>query len=308
MTDHGIIVTKKNISPFNAIDRDKNINSSDNYLKIFKSGVTSITTDGSGNGKSSISHGLGYSPAFYVWRRGNMQYTTLDASLYLSCYTPVNGQTSKWITNNDKIYSYSNEDSLIIGLSGAATSTTYFFTYYIFIDPAQQAVTQVLENTAGYKTRIRVAKPGKDALEGDEADQSFTSEYRMLKNLNQGKQGATVTVTGYTASLRDQAPTGGGYVDFVHDLGYQPFYLAFIENTSGYNYEIPQLFSNTLGSTGYAITDIIDSWCNTTKIRIGVYNKATWDSETFGDNSSAPFLTGSCKLKVYVFEENLDGQ
>lgn len=304
MSDYGIIVTKQGSSPETASDKAKTLNSSDNYLKIVKFGQVSITTDGSGNGKKVIPHGLNYAPAHYTWRKGSMNYATLDATTYTNCFTPVNGQTSKWITNNDKIYSYTNSSDYVIGLAGAAASTKYNFAYYLFIDPAQVPVDTRIVGTQD--VGLKVSRDGKDVIDDGEQSQSFTSSYRYLKDLYQGKQGATVSITGYTASLQDQNPTGGGYVDFIHKLGYQPFYLAFLENSAGYNYELPQLFQSTLGSTSYAITDIIDSWCDITRIRIGVFNQATWDSAGWGDNSSFPFFTGSCKLKVYIFEENLN--
>lgn len=292
MGDYGIMVSEAGDNVLTQIYDTAKFSTKYSTLKIYSSGNTSFTTNGSGVGSVEISHGLNYAPAFYVFNKDSYQDTFFEATTYSNCYFPI-GVYSQFDV-------YSTNSVLHIGGTGLSASTTYYFRYYILVDLAQE-----FSSTSGIATTndygFKVSKPGVDVLTGDEYEMAYSSKYKSLQFYKESFQSETLTLPGYTASIVDDDPEAGTYVDFNHGLGYPPFFLAFFHSTimtdANQYQELPWYYltgSDQLNSTIYG-------WADATRIRIILKNYA------YITPSNYPALSETATIKLYIFTENLNG-
>ncbi len=80
MGDYGVKASKPGNDVKTAVIAATQFSTKYSTLKIYLQGDTSFTTDGSGAGSVEITHGLGFAPAFYVFRKGTASFSFLDAS------------------------------------------------------------------------------------------------------------------------------------------------------------------------------------------------------------------------------------
>ena len=99
---------------------------------------------------------------------------------------------------------------------------------------------------------IKVVKSGKDISTTDVRDVLMSSQYSMLKYHMDDSDTVSFT-SGETHK----------YVDFTHNLGYVPAFIAYYEDPSGIQYVVPSL-PRSGGYDGYGY-----GWADTEKVRVG---------------------------------------
>lgn len=303
MGNYGIKIGLPGQDVRTAEDKDIAFSSKYNTLKIFKSGTASVTTNGSGNGSVDVGHGLGFSPGFFVWRKGTASWQSenagdIDSSSYANAYFPNPGCPNNWIAYHERSLCYSDNQNLTIEMDQAGASTTYNFGYYIFADLAEAYNNESQKGTNDYG--IRIATPGKNALEQKDFQLGFSSRFRALQ-YNLVKSGTTTLTLPaiYGSQVTDPSPEEACYAEITHGLGYPPFFLAYFKSGSGSAYEIPYAEKSPLIDLGYDYTiKVIDSWCDSTRIRFSFLRRAYFDSD---DSWSEETIT----IKYLIFNEDL---
>lgn len=306
--DYGLKVSKLGDDVGTAtLNRDLQFTSKFSGLKLYQAGTASFTTDGFGNGSAVIDHDLGFAPAYFVWRKLTAQNTQLSGTTtYPNSYIPV-GVPSVWenITYSSKgfggyIHSYTDSSSLYIIANEADSSTNYIFKYYYLVDLANEySGTMASITTADYG--FKVSKEGVDVKTAKEYELGYSSKYKALQYYDVSTKIGTMVLPNATASIVDTDVTGGTYIDFLHGLGYAPFYMAYYQNaTSSDVYEIPDYsFSRTTGKT----FELVSSFCDSTRVRLSWWKTAYMNAYGVPTND----LGGTVYVKLMVFTENLAG-
>ena len=134
MSDFGIKISKEGDDVFQSADKDLIYTSQLFGLKVYKTGITSVTIPGSSADSSvhytDISHDLGYAPAFFAFveaEDGDM--ININAPFLLDLM-----ESTAYID----AFAWSDTSKLRLCLSVAdclATDITRSFKYYIFVEP-----------------------------------------------------------------------------------------------------------------------------------------------------------------------------
>ena len=299
MYNMGKFGIKTTSAPFNINTLKKNelnISSEFTSFKVFKKGVISITTDGTGGGSGQVAHGLGFMPTFYVFRMGTASWqetlTGVDSNSYTNAFFPNPSNYSSWINYHDATTVYAGTGSLFFSIIGAA-NTTYSFKYYIFSD-----LGIFYSGNSGLNTGnsgIKVSKQGKDITKVKDYDLSFSSKFKNLQ-YDRAKSGQNqLTLPAIAGSqFSDPNPQEATYIDIFHGLGYPPFFLAFAINPSSLTVgsEIPTT------SAVLANVEKVDAWCDATRLRISWWRKASY-------SNGLSWSAGTLKIKWLIFNEDL---
>ena len=269
-------------------------------LKIVKVGDISVTTDGSGNGTSSVDHNLGFTPAFFTFRSATAQWTTLDASSYANSYIPDPGIVNSWGGDYQyTLHTYTDSTKIYLQAKGAAASTTYTIHYVLLMDIAAiySGADVPVNNNIGFK----VSREGADVMEAKQYELAYSSRYKSLQYYDVNYKTTTLTLPIMFSSPIDTYTEEGTYADINHGLGYPPFFLAFfqsnITNTTR-SVAVPYIGVNGQDVFSYAVS----SFCDATRVRISF-----WRSSTFFAGSPSPNFNyeETVTVKVYIFTEDL---
>lgn len=301
MSTYGISVSKPGVNARTVSDKDSQFKGSFTTLKILKSGEAAFQTNGSGNGSLSVRHGLGFSPAFYVFRKGTASFSFLDATSYSNCYFPNPEATNEWISGTFSCYTTTSD--LIISATSQAANTIYTFKYYIFIDLAQDfSGNQIftLKNQYG----IEIGKSGKNVKTSQDYEKSYSNKYRSLQYYKESFQaGALPSLPAMNGRVNSDTSSSiaqeGSYVDIQHGLGYPPFFLVFATSTS-LSFLSPVVDGGGIFDTS---ATLIHGWCNNSIIRITHYreNTGTTSSPDGGGLGGSSFINYKC----FIFTEDL---
>lgn len=114
--DYGFRISKTGYNVLNESDeRNLIMTSKRNSLKEIISGTTSITTNGSGSGSTSVVHNLGYVPHYFSFSKADDRW-----------YANQSGYTG--------LQSKIDASSIYFSITGKDPSTTYSIFYIIFAD------------------------------------------------------------------------------------------------------------------------------------------------------------------------------
>ncbi len=259
-------------------------------LKAFKWGDASFTLDGSGNSLVEITHGLGYAPAFVVFRK-------LGDNYY-----PIHG--------DDSIFAFSDSTKLTIQvIDGAAKlGSAGTLRYYIFVDQIQ-----VFTGSGSYgnvpKSGIKVAKLGFDVKTTEEYNLAFSSRYKSLQYYEESIKEGQISLPLNRASLENQDQEATTYIDFTHGLGYAPFFLAWAIVSGTTLREIPfgssdTVIQNTIDSFSYTYLNV-SAFCDATKIRITFTTESIFDIDPDTWAPAGETAAQTLTIRVLPFAENL---
>lgn len=301
MTDHGILISTQNNDALNQRDRDTVYTSKFSTLKILQKKALSITTNGSGVGSGGVVHNLGYAPTYYTWRKNTASFSFLDGTSYPNTFTPVPGTYTPWVPFHHTTSVYSDTNRVKIDIQGANT-TRYDFVNYLFADQAEVNQKRGLQTDADFG--MKVVQAGKNLEHATEQNVALSSEYDTLQYLpgmvaNYGN----ISLPALAGDFADPNPQEGTYVDFIHNLNYPPFFLAYLQSKGekGDNryYSLP--LGNNILFGGDGTNEAFTGWCDRTRVRITFYKKAQF-SRFFPVSFSAE---ENINIKVYIFTEDL---
>lgn len=211
MANYGFKVSKTGYDVRTTEDKNLVFSSAFNTLKVYKKGNLSITTDGSGNATTDVTHGLGFAPAFKVFVK--------DGSDYYPDPSTVNRNFGNSFF---KLHAYTDSTKLYFQASGATASTTYHLKYYIFADLAQSfsGTSVSLSNDYG----IKVAKPGVNVADAEVYELLYSSSFPVLKfdDLKVGSFTMNLAAINCTDSPNTQSTS----TSIAHGLGYPPMFLC----------------------------------------------------------------------------------
>jgi len=294
----GLRIATKDASALKQADKFVSYSSKFSTPKIFKKGSVSITTDGSGDGNTKIKHGLGYAPTFYVFRKDDADFSFLDGTTYSNVFHAVPGTFTPWTSFQETSDSYTDAEDLNIIIEGA-NSTTYNFTYFIFIDQAEFNEAPGLSTSNDFG--MKIAAPNENANTAVEQKVQLSSAYRNLKYFNNFKYDyADLNLPELSGDYFDTDPQEGTYVDFFHGLGYAPFFLAYVqESGQAERFMVPN------GSYGFGDSkSSLSGWSNKDRVRITFYRKAFYN--TTAPNLSTSWSDTTLSIRVYIFLEDLN--
>jgi len=300
--DYGLKVTKPGQDVQSVADKDVVFSTKFSTLKIYLSGTVTLTTDGSGNGSATVTHNLGFAPAFYVFRKGTAQYTFLDASSYADSFVPQTNIESIWIPGNFEIYT--NSTQLVINASAQGAATTYTFKYYILVDLAGDFSGNDNVNHQ-FDYGFKVSKEGVDVNTAKEYELAYSSLYKSLQYFDESYKTQELTLPLMFADIGEQSVYSGTYVDINHGLGYPPFFLAWVQDyvETGYNAILPiGTGYNTILSGLQDSYETIDGFSDSTKVRISWLRHSQTDSSGY---ITYTFPSQTIKIKCIIFTENL---
>ncbi len=291
-------------------DVDLQLTSKHSMWKAYKWGNTSFTTNGSGVGSVEITHGLGYAPISLVFRKATAQWASPDTILPTTQYSnsfAYLGALNWYFGGNESIdiRVKVDDNKLYIqdnGLGNLSPNTTYNFRYYILVDLSQAfSDASNVEFTGDYG--FKVAKPGKSALESEEYDMEISSKYKALQFFQSHIQDQNLTLPEMFASRADPYVEEATYVDFEHNLGYAPLFLAYFSGDGGDSYaSLPFYSENALDTFNYSVAGFADA----NKVRIYFWRASA-------QNSIVPvgyehFNAQTINIKCIIFAENLAGE
>lgn len=299
MGDYGIKISPRGSNVQTVTDKDTNFTSKFNTLKILAYGDISLTTDGSGNGSAAVSHGLGFAPGFYVFRKGTANNSLLDASSYANAFFPDPEMDNLWLSETFTIYSTSA--SLIISASGLSHSTTYNFRYYILIDLAETFVGDAVIDLSR-NLGMRVSKAGVDVLTGQLYDMVYSQSFKSLQYYTESYKVQALTLNELNSTIIDTPAKEGTYVDIMHGLGYPPFFLAFVEDST-INYLTPyNRYVGNVSMSGYT-EERYNSFCDADRIRLTFYREIR--SNSTYPNGFHDLSQKTITFKCFVLTEDL---
>jgi hypothetical protein len=304
MGDFGFATAKKDINVLTNIDPNNLIFSSKyNTLKVLAKANTTVSTNGSGNGLTQIEHGLGYAPAYYIYRKGTATWQRENnvspfSTTHANAYSSNVGMGNSWFPSNDAIEVYTDETYLYIEASSAQANTTYNFLYIIFSDLAQSFNE---ESTLGSSSvGIKIAREGNNVLESAQHfKMAFSTRFRSLKYIPEKSSTTSLTLPLIFSSASDTSSQEATYVDINHGLGYPPFFLAYFTGDT---------FTDALETgMGFPLTDVgspfyeVSSFCDATKIRITFFRLASYGVFT----GVQTLQQETINIKYLIFDEDL---
>jgi len=290
-------------------DTDKILKDTSKYssLKFYKWGDTSFTTNASREGSVEITHNLGYAPISVVFHKNTAQWSSGDNILPTTTYSNAfshigaynlytGGAASIGFTINvdaTKLYISDN------GLGSLAPSTTYYLRYYILVDLAQAFSTASnIEMTGDYG--MKISKEEKDVTTAEEYEMAYSSKYKSLQYYQNHILTSQLTLPIMFSSFHDQWVEEATYVDFNHNLGYQPFFLVYFKDSTLSDWVMfPYYSENSIDVPTYSV----NGFCTDTFVRVYFWRasqyalgqiRPSWDAQTLD-------------IKCIIFTENLAG-
>lgn len=299
MPDHGISISSYGNDALTQDEKKRVYTSKFSTPKIFRKGMSSLTTNGAGTGTKKIFHGLGYTPTFLVFNKGTATNSFLDASSYTNAFFPIPGTSNAFYAFHKNIFCYTDKEYLYFVADSLGSTQTLNFRYYIFIDQAQFNDADGLQTTDEHG--IKITKNNEDVFNAEEQKVSLSSAYKTLGYYpNMVVDYPSLTLPELFGDFFDQTPQEGTYIDFFHELDYPPFFLAYAQETGTQERTILPVANQAtiFGSADFSLA----SFCTRERIRIVFYRRAqynaspslrtTWDATSFD-------------IKLYVFAEDL---
>lgn len=300
MGNYGLKIAKPGGDVLTDADKDLAFHSDYGALKIFDSGTLSFTTNTSGNATTSFTHGLGYAPAFFMFRKDTANNNFMSGSTdYTNAYFPVGG-FDKYVkddTLHHALHAYADNNKIYIQASAAKPSTTMNFVYFLLVDQSEEFSSAdgiTLENDYGFK----FAKAGFDVKTAHEYQLAFSSKYKILQYYDVSKKVSSIVLDEIFASAVDTFVEQASYVDFIHGLGYPPLFMAHAQATESTYAElqkIPYSRNNSGGGTNTVISGFADS----TRVRIYWYRNSDYGL------TPAVRPNETLSIKLHVFTEDL---
>ncbi len=304
MIDHGIKVGD-NIET--VADKDAKLTTKYPTLKFFKWGDAQFTTDGSKEGSVEIDHDLGYAPISIAYRKHTAQNTFLTgATTYPNAFSHL-GAVNQYAGGNVNVSFVvrTTTSKLIIENNAVANNlapnTTYYFRYYILVDLSQAfsgAFGGGLSSNYGFK----VSKPGIDVTIAKEYELVYSSKYKSVQYFNEYIQEQDLTLPLMSANEYDPYEEEATYVDFEHDFGYPPFYLAYFTSPTGSFIPLPFYLENSIDIIFYNVAGFSDA----NRVRLFFWRAAALNSPVGPTWNSWPEET--ITLRCILFSENLMGE
>lgn len=298
MLDYGLKVSTPTNDVATQSDQDVAFSTKFSTLKIVKAGDISVTTDGSGNGTSSVTHSLGYAPAYFAYQKATADWSFMDASTYANAYIISPGANyDNWSDGyHHTLHVYTDSSKIYLQAYGAAPSTTYTIHYVLLLDLAQDysGASTLFDKNIGFK----VSKEGIDVNSAKPYELAFTSRCKSIQYYPENYKTETLSLPAMWASPVDTNPQEGTYVDFLHGLGYPPLFLAFFSTTGSYtdNTKIPYHAFNGVDVPSY----FINAFCDSTRVRVSFYRSSMY--------TTAPDPTWAAEtitVRCYIFTEDL---
>lgn len=257
-------------------------------LKAYKWGDAVFTLDGSGNAIVEILHGLGYAPAFVVFRHlGNNFY-------------PIHG--------DDSIFAFSDSSKLTIQVIDGASKLGAAGTlrYYIFIDKIQEFTGSGFYGILP-KSGIKVANLGFDAQTAEEYNLAWSSRYKSLQYFSESIKEAQISLPLNRASLENQDQIASTYVDFTHGFDYPPFFLAWAIVSGSSLREIPfSDYDNVVDTIPFSfIYSSVSAFCDSSKIRVTFQTESIFDTDESVWAAAGETPAATLTIRVLPFTESL---
>lgn len=286
-------------------------------FKIYKWNSVQLTTNGSSEGYVDITHDLGYSPFARVMIKATAQYPFLSATTYPNAFSRLD-RYNPYVRQSGAFYFDVDDTRLRIstfpsgiggfGIGVASPNTTYTFWYMLCVDLADIFSDQSnISLTGDYG--FKVSKPGISVLDGEEYEMAYSSKYSSLQYYENHIEGETLTLPVMWANNYDTYEEAATYVDFNHNLGYPPFFIAYSTHFdagfgSGY-FEEPA-FANP-GFLGVPKgLESVSAWCDSSRVRITFSRYSQYSSSTELDYG-AIFAERTVFLRVAIFAFDLTG-
>jgi hypothetical protein len=298
VSDYGLKVSNVGDDAKTASDKDLRFTSKYSTLKLYQAGTLGFTSNASGNGTATLAHNLGFAPAFFGFRKGTASNSFLDSGTsYPNAYFPSPGFKNYWISNQDKIHTYTDASNLYVQSKNAGSVTNYNFKYYTLVDLTNDysgTQANITTNDYGFK----VSKAGVDVKTAKEYELGYSSKYKALQYYPESLATISLSLPAATADYFSDVE-GGQYVDFNHGLGYPPFFLAYYKNVSNnYVLEVPD--SDEWTSQATTNYELVSSWCDATRVRVSWWKKSYWSG-----TEALNILGGTIEVKLIVFTEDL---
>lgn len=307
--NYGIKVSPRGSDVKTVVDREARFTSKFSYMKVYKWATITLTIPGTGNQTATIPHDLGYAPAFEVFVKGTAAFSFLTGTTYPDSWFPIGG-ANRWFNQNEAggLFAYSDADNLYIQSKGVFKSQTITLRYYLFVDPIQEFTsTSNIALTGDYG--MKVSKTGKEVRTAQEYDMRFSTKYKNLQYFKESIKEETLTLPEMWASYADRTVQEATYVDFIHGLGYAPYFQAYFYPSAGVLREIPYTENDLFYDSGILYYDDtvyeVSAWCDATRIRVTFYRRSHWLVEDWYANRT--FSAQTITIRVVPFAESLTG-
>jgi len=297
--NYGIKVSTPANEVLTQLDKDLAFTTKYSTIKILKAGDISVTTDGSGNGTESVTHGLSYAPAYLAYQKCTASWPFLDANTHANAYVQDPGIVNMWgSANNHALHVYTDSTKIYLQAKGATASTTFTIHYVLLLDLAEDysGASSLFDKNIGFK----VSKPGVDVLTAKPYELAFTSRCRSLQYHAVNYKTETLTLPPAWASIVDTTVEEGTYVDINHGLGYPPLFLAFFttdHDASTPSTLLPIVSYNSIDGFAY----MVSGFCDATKVRLSFYRMSVWWVTANPNYNYSETIT----LRCFIFTEDL---
>lgn len=288
-------------------DTDVNLKLSTDYSsnKQYKWVDAQFTTNGSGVGSVTVSHGLDFEPMMEVWGKHTAQFTFLSTTSYSNAYSLIDSLNSYRPYGRGIIYFADDENVTIKTVAvggiggGASPNTTYHFRVLVWVDPVVSSVSDsgITPSDIVFKT----SQSDVDVLTGDEHEMIYSSDYKAYEYYSNHKKASSLTLPEMFASAHDTFVQEATYVDFLHNLGYPPRHKFYSDMDTSDWYEMPYSEISQVGVTYDGLVEV-SSWCDANRIRVLFHRES---SHVAGDSQSYDETTINLKMKIYT--EDLTG-
>lgn len=307
--NHGMKVSPPGSDVKTVTDLESRFTSKFSYMKVYKWDTVTFTIPGSGNYTHTIPHDLDYAPAFDVFVKGTAAFSFLTATTYPNAWFPIGG-SNRWFNQNEAggLFAYSDADNLYIQAKGVFKGATITIKYYLLVDPIQEYTSASgIAITDDYG--LKVSKTGKEVRTAEEYDMRFSTKYKILQYYKESIKQETLTLPEMWASYGDQEVEEATYVDFIHGLGYAPYFQAYFIPTGSVLREVPYSENDLFYDSGALYYDDtvyeVSAWCDATRIRVTFWRKSAWVAPDWYANRT--FSQQTITIRVVPFAENLAG-
>jgi len=310
MSDYVFKISNKGDDVKTTADKDLFFNGDSPVLKSFKIADISMVCNGSGVGSATISHNLNYKPAYFIFLKGDTRdWFDADNNTYSNCFFPI-GSLNNWYENQniEYIQAISTDGQIDLSVNNASfANKTLNFRYILCVDPALSA--SGVSGLTASEYGLWISKKGKDVKTAEEYDLTFSSDYKALQFHNVHKfSEESITLPLNRASIDSQNQESGGYVDFNHNLGYQPFFIAYVQLGSTW-YEMP--YGNVDSSADPSESSLIgrsaSGFCDSSKVRLFVSTRSKCYADDDDLDVSATYTQTTYKVKLIIFSLDLTG-
>ncbi len=266
MSDIGFKVSSKGVDVKTGGVSDLLLDSEYQTLRIYKLGTTTITTDGSGNGTATVSHGLPYTPAFMVFMKAEAVHPKTEVSSGNVWFdTPGWAHTwLSWSSYNSDFNAYTDTANLNLIITGGTASTTFTFKYFILLDLAKEYTStgSIGTQDIGFK----LAKEQKDVKDSKQYELTYLSSTKTFKYLSAYSGTRTMHLNAMSSTTDIQVAS----LDITHNLGYPPVFLVYRDSSleSG-TMRCPTIKMDTTSTTHLIYS--AEAWSNSTKVQCSIY-------------------------------------